>query len=75
MYKNINNKKIPKFQNMIFTNLGKITYKKNYKSISLSLAGMPLPRSERNIRALGALRGATCGCDYAEGFVLLKEVR
>ena len=35
----------------------------------------PLPRSERNIRALGALRGATCGCDYAESFVLLKEVR
>ncbi len=35
----------------------------------------PFPRSERNIRALGALRGATCRCDYAEGFVLLKEVR
>jgi len=35
----------------------------------------PLPRSERNIRALGTLRGATCGCDYAESFVFLKEVR
>ena len=35
----------------------------------------PFPRSERNIRALGTLRGATCGCDYAESFVLLKEVQ
>lgn len=32
------------------------------------------PKSERNIRVLGALRGATCGCDYAESFVLLKEL-
>jgi len=35
----------------------------------------PFPRSERNIRALGILRGATCGCYYAESFVLLKEIR
>ena len=35
----------------------------------------PFPRSERNILALGTLRGATCGCDYAESFVLLKEIR
>jgi len=35
----------------------------------------PFPRSERNIRALGTLRGATCECDYAESFVLLKEIR
>ena len=35
----------------------------------------PFPRSERNIRALGTLRGATCGCDYAESFVLLKEIQ
>jgi N-acetylglucosamine malate deacetylase 1 len=35
----------------------------------------PFPRSERNIRALGVLRSATCGCDYAESFVLLKEIR
>ena len=34
----------------------------------------PFPRSERNIRALGTLRGATCGCDYAESFMLLKEI-
>ena len=35
----------------------------------------PFPRSERNIRVLGTSRDATCGCDYAESFVLLKEIR
>ena len=34
----------------------------------------PFPRSERNIRALATYRGATAGCDYAESFMLLKEV-
>jgi len=34
----------------------------------------PFPRSERNIRALGTLRGATCGYEYAESFMLLKQI-
>ena len=34
----------------------------------------PFPRSERNIRALGALRGTTFGCNHVESFVLLKEI-
>ena len=34
----------------------------------------PFPRSEKNIRALAVLRGATCGCEYAESFMLLKEI-
>ena len=34
----------------------------------------PFPRSERNIRALATYRGAASGCDYAESFVLLKEI-
>ena len=34
----------------------------------------PFPRSERNLHALATLRGATAGCEYAESFVLLKEV-
>ena len=34
----------------------------------------PFPRSERNIRALGTLRGATCGHEYAESFMLLKQI-
>ena len=35
----------------------------------------PFPRSERNIRSLGTLRGATSGCEYAEGFMLIKEIK
>jgi LmbE family N-acetylglucosaminyl deacetylase len=35
----------------------------------------PFPRSERGIRALATYRGATSGCDYAESFTLLKEIR
>jgi len=34
----------------------------------------PFPRSERNLRALATLRGATAGCEYAESFMLLKEI-
>ena len=34
----------------------------------------PFPRSDRNIRAIATFRGATSGCDYAESFVLLKEI-
>ena len=34
----------------------------------------PFPRSERNIKALATYRGATSGCDYAESFMLLKEI-
>ena len=34
----------------------------------------PFPRSERNIRALATFRGATAGCEYAESFMILKEI-
>jgi len=34
----------------------------------------PFPRSERNIRALATLRGATAGVDAAESFISLKEI-
>lgn len=35
----------------------------------------PFPRSERNIKALAAFRGASCGYEYAESFMLLKEIK
>ena len=35
----------------------------------------PFPRSERNLRALATYRGATSRCNYAESFMLLKEVK
>jgi LmbE family N-acetylglucosaminyl deacetylase len=34
----------------------------------------PFPRSERNIRSLATFRGATAGCEYAESFMILKEI-
>ncbi|WP_055668133.1 PIG-L deacetylase family protein [Desnuesiella massiliensis] len=33
----------------------------------------PLPRSLDNIRALARYRGSSCGVDYAEAFMLLRE--
>jgi len=48
----------------------KIQIIKCYKS---EIEEHPFPRSERNLRALGTLRGATAGCNYAESFMLLKE--
>jgi len=35
----------------------------------------PFPRSIKNIKALATFRGATAGCDYAESFVLIKEIK
>lgn len=49
----------------------KIEIMKIYKS---EIGEHPFPRSERNIKALATLRGATSGCEYAESFVLLKEI-
>lgn len=34
----------------------------------------PFPRSMKNIEALATYRGATAGCNYAESFMLLKEI-
>jgi len=38
------------------------------------IAEHPFPRSERNIKALATFRGAISGCEYAESFMLLKEI-
>lgn len=34
----------------------------------------PFPRSDQTVKALAMLRGATASCEYAESFVLLKEI-
>jgi LmbE family N-acetylglucosaminyl deacetylase len=49
----------------------KLEILKMYKS---EIAEHPFPRSQRNVEALGTFRGATSACNYAEGFVLLKEI-
>lgn len=50
----------------------KIEIMKNFKS---EISMHPFPRSERNLKSLATLRGATAGCEYAESFVLLKEIQ
>ena len=49
----------------------KIEIMKIFKS---EIASHPFPRSQRNLEALATLRGATCGVEYAESFMLLKEI-
>lgn len=49
----------------------KIEIMKVYKN---EIGSHPFPRSERNIRALATFRGATAGCEYAESFMILKEI-
>ncbi len=49
----------------------KIEIMKIFKS---EISEHPFPRSERNLLALATLRGAIAGCEYAESFVLLKEI-
>lgn len=34
----------------------------------------PFPRSKKNIEALATFRGATAGVEYAEAFMILKEI-
>ena len=44
---------------------------KTYKS---EIGNHPFPRSIENITSLAIFRGATSGCKYAEGFMVLKEI-
>lgn len=50
----------------------KLEIMKTYES---ELGQFPFPRSEENIKALAKLRGASAGCDAAEAFMLLKEIK
>ena len=49
----------------------KIDIMKIYKQ---EMGAHPFPRSEESIRALGVLRGSTVGCQYAESFMVLRDV-
>lgn len=49
----------------------KINIMQVYKS---EIAKPPFPRSLENIKALSRVRGSSCGCEFAEGFRLLKCV-
>ena len=49
----------------------KIQIMKVYKS---EIDKYPFPRSIRSIKAAASLRGSTSGCNFAESFMLLKEI-
>jgi len=61
----------------VFVDISKYMDKKIeiMKIFESEIAEHPFPRSERNMRALATLRGATTGCKYAESFMLLKEIQ
>ena len=50
----------------------KIEVIRTFKS---ELSDHPFPRSERNIKSLASFRGATAGFEYAESFMLIKELK
>ena len=60
----------------VFVDISKFMDKKIevMKKFESEIAEHPFPRSVRNLEALATLRGATAGCEYAESFVLLKEI-
>jgi LmbE family N-acetylglucosaminyl deacetylase len=49
----------------------KIKIMQVYKS---EIAPPPFPRSIENIKSLARVRGSSCGCEFAEGFRLLKGI-
>ncbi|QKF91984.1 PIG-L deacetylase family protein [Campylobacter sp. CCUG 57310] len=61
----------------VFVDISKFIDKKLdiMKMFKSEIGEHPFPRSERNIKALSIYRGASCGCKYAESFMLLKEVQ
>ena len=49
----------------------KIEIMKIYKS---EIGKHPFPRSEISIKSLATIRGISANCDYAEGFISIKEI-
>jgi LmbE family N-acetylglucosaminyl deacetylase len=70
---NVNNES---FVPNVFVNISDYINKKieAMKMYEGEMGSHPFPRSERNIKALATYRGATAGCEYAESFMLIKEV-
>jgi len=44
------------------------------KIFESELGEHPFPKSEKNIKALATFRGAQSGVEYAEAFMILKEI-
>ena len=50
----------------------KIDIMSNYES---EIGEHPFPRSSKAIEALATLRGSECGVEFAEAFMIMKEVK
>ena len=61
----------------VFVDVSKYFFekKKIMKVYESELGEHPFPRSIKSIDALAVLRGSTAGCEYAESFMLLKEIK
>jgi LmbE family N-acetylglucosaminyl deacetylase len=46
-----------------------------FKIYESEVQSIPGPRSLKNIESLARYRGSVAGCEYAESFMLLKEIR
>lgn len=61
----------------VFVNISEYMDKKLeiIRTYASEIGEHPFPRSERNLLALATMRGATANCEYAESFMLLKEIK
>ena len=61
----------------VFVNISEYMDKKLeiVRTYASEMGAHPFPRSERNLIALATMRGATANCEYAESFMLLKEIQ
>lgn len=61
-----------------YAKISPVQFKRKLKILSMyesELSEHPFPRSLRAVEALGVLRGSEAGCEYAESFMLLKEIQ
>lgn len=70
------NNSINKFNGNVFVNIDEFLDKKIeiMKVFKSEMGVFPFPRSEEAIRALAMVRGSNVGCNYAESFMLLRQI-
>ena len=67
---------INKFNGNVFVNIDEFLDKKIeiMKVFKSEMGVFPFPRSEEAVRALAMVRGSNIGCNYAESFMLLRQI-
>lgn len=64
------------FKSQCFVDIGPYVEKKNQimQIYASELGDHPFPRSLENLKALAHYRGSMCGVDYAESFMLVRDI-